>query len=406
MRAYGGAEMIRRWVGVLAWWRGGPEGPGAEAFWRVMTYENVRRLKVLSWLGILITAVLAAVFLRSPAGLGQDLEWVFFGLRLAWIGLCVAFLALAGAPAGPHGVGPRQRLAVAFLTGLMVMLAAFWSGFSQQFVDVITYYLVVTFLMATAVYLPPLTALLVFGLGVLVLEAAVTHYQADPTVRLFHRYNGLVLTILAYAVNQVNYVARSQRFLADRVIARQRRELERQSMVDGLTGLANRRMLDQRLEEEWRRMPRGSSPLSMIMIDIDLFKDFNDAHGHLAGDDCLVAVAAEIRRSLRRAGDLAARFGGEEFTLLLPETDAAGALKLAEDIRRRVWDLDIEHPATPSGRLTLSMGVVSTFCPPGRAPRDLLMAADQAMYASKEAGRDRLTVVEDWDGRSMPQMLQ
>ncbi|HEX2122202.1 MAG TPA: diguanylate cyclase [Thermoanaerobaculia bacterium] len=167
--------------------------------------------------------------------------------------------------------------------------------------------------------------------------------------------------------------------------------LHRISTLDGLTGVANRRLFDETLSLEWRRAARSRAPLSLLMIDIDRFKAFNDAAGHQNGDDCLRRVAQALRDGVHRAADLVARYGGEEFGVLLPETDAASARQVAESLRARIEALDMTHPAADGGRVTISIGV-ATAIPPreGGEPEELVRRADEALYDAKRAGRNRV----------------
>jgi diguanylate cyclase (GGDEF)-like protein/PAS domain S-box-containing protein len=163
---------------------------------------------------------------------------------------------------------------------------------------------------------------------------------------------------------------------------------------DGLTGLANRRHFDQRLSEEWTRARRDGTPLSLLLIDVDHFKKFNDLYGHQAGDRCLQWVAGLLAEVARRPADVPARYGGEEFAVVLPNTDAAGCEKLGNGIRSELRAMDIYHESNPpSHRLTLSIGG-ATFWPStadGSVEScTLIEAADQALYRAKESGRDRL----------------
>ena len=163
------------------------------------------------------------------------------------------------------------------------------------------------------------------------------------------------------------------------------------SDTDGLTGIGNRRKLDDHLEVEWRRMQRSKSPLAVLMCDIDYFKEFNDLYGHLAGDDCLKEVARLLADHCRRPGDLAARFGGEEFTLVFPDTDLQGAAQVAEKIRQAVEDLQIAHAKSGVGKyVTVSIGVASMIPSYDQNPDDLLHRADKLLFEAKAAGRNRV----------------
>ncbi|MGE8357070.1 MAG: diguanylate cyclase, partial [Microvirgula sp.] len=168
-------------------------------------------------------------------------------------------------------------------------------------------------------------------------------------------------------------------------------ELQQMTHSDGLTGLANRRYLDEYLYTEWQRATRDQQPFSLLMMDIDAFKQYNDTYGHLAGDEALRQVAATIRAGATRATDLAARFGGEEFALVLPATSPGGARLIAEKIRLDVERMAIPHCMSPTtGSLTLSIGV-ATLVPQRDQPVDLVVElGDQALYQAKREGRNRV----------------
>ncbi|GEM_PF-865377 len=171
------------------------------------------------------------------------------------------------------------------------------------------------------------------------------------------------------------------------------RQLEEQSTRDGLTGIPNRRYFNEHLDIEWRRAMRSSKPLSLIMVDIDNFKAYNDTYGHLNGDECLRKVAVCLHKGARRPADVVARFGGEEFVVLLPETTLDGAASLAENLRRRVEMLDIPHKQSSlHGKITISLGVASLIPSPALSPDDLLEHADKALYRAKHLGRNRVSV--------------
>ena len=171
-------------------------------------------------------------------------------------------------------------------------------------------------------------------------------------------------------------------------------ELTVMAAVDGLTGLTNRRACKAEMDVRWRQSIDGGVPISLLMLDVDHFKLFNDHHGHQEGDRALRAVAAAMKAGLLRPGDVVARFGGEEFLAVLPGTDAAGALAVAERIRASVEDLAIPHAGAARGLVTVSIGV-ATLRP--RSEDDvagLVKAADEALYAAKRAGRNRISVDE------------
>ena len=164
---------------------------------------------------------------------------------------------------------------------------------------------------------------------------------------------------------------------------------------DDLTGLANRRRLDEVLAAESARANRYGQSLGLAMIDIDQFKDYNDHYGHQAGDECLRRVAGTIAAAAKRAGDLAARYGGEEFVLILPDADAAAAQSVAEDLRKAIEALDLHHVRAPSGRVTVSIGVAALGSDGLKDPEALLHAADAALYRAKHGGRNQVQAAPD-----------
>ena len=162
------------------------------------------------------------------------------------------------------------------------------------------------------------------------------------------------------------------------------------ALSDGLTGLANRRHFDQRLNAEFKRAIREQTPIALVMIDVDYFKRFNDHHGHVAGDACLQRVAEAVLGGQRRPGDLAARFGGEEFAILLPGTDTDGALAVAEAVRAAIAGAGYEHGASPLRSVTVSAGVYGCIPARGKQARSLIEAADRGLYQAKAEGRNRV----------------
>jgi diguanylate cyclase (GGDEF)-like protein len=175
--------------------------------------------------------------------------------------------------------------------------------------------------------------------------------------------------------------------LRSRAIAQEK--LQRLAGTDSLTGLCNRRALDRRLDEEWRRARRADQPLSALFVDVDYFKLYNDTYGHAMGDDALIAVADCIQNAAKRPGDIVARYGGEEFVVVLPGAAASGAFTFAERLRARVEELAIANSAAPKGILTISIGCATASPRLTDDALKLLNSADAALYLAKRAGRNR-----------------
>jgi diguanylate cyclase (GGDEF)-like protein len=177
------------------------------------------------------------------------------------------------------------------------------------------------------------------------------------------------------------------------------RRLSSLSMTDGLTHIANRRYFDEFYSAEWRRACREGGNIGLIMVDVDHFKSFNDHYGHLAGDKCLTQLAQQLKSVVQRPRDFVARFGGEEFIVLLPSIQPEGLLVVAERLKQALDNLNIPHEYSNAGKIvTVSMGLA--WCEPDKSylPDRLIAAADEALYSAKDAGRDRrseIVIVEN-----------
>jgi len=206
-----------------------------------------------------------------------------------------------------------------------------------------------------------------------------------------------VIDFLKKPFNKVELIARIKSALKLKHEMDERKEamrrLELLSSLDGLTGIANRRHFDDFLDREWRRSGRNGTPLSLILMDIDFFKKYNDGYGHQAGDSCLKKVAKKLSEIANRPGDLAARYGGEEFVFVLGSTDIKTAADFAEKIRAAVEEMKMPHEYRQGDNIvTISLGVASFFPDKTNSPAALIGAADKALYKAKEEGRNQVVV--------------
>jgi diguanylate cyclase (GGDEF)-like protein len=185
-----------------------------------------------------------------------------------------------------------------------------------------------------------------------------------------------------------------------KVLEASNRQLAQQSTMDQLTGLANRRRFDEALVTEWQRAARSVTPLSLLMVDIDHFKQYNDNYGHVAGDECLRRVAGVLEQCVRRAGEMVARYGGEEFVMLLPGADMDHACDTAQKCLQMMQREVVPHVASPTaGQVTFSIGVACLLPDATLEPTTMVNAADAAMYRAKTGGRARFEVADqaDWE---------
>ncbi len=241
------------------------------------------------------------------------------------------------------------------------------------------------------------------------------HYKDTPIVMVTGRTDDTNLQLafeagamdyLTKPINKIELLTRIRSVLklkhemdSSKKIARQLEEanqkLQLLSSMDELTGIANRRQFNQAFDKEWRRSLRDNKPLSLIMLDIDCFKLYNDNYGHQAGDDCLKQVAHVLHAQARRPGDIVARYGGEEFAIVLPDTHAESASQYAHRARMAVDALHIPHEHSKTAKyITVSMGVATVIPGGNMTPDNLIKLSDDALYQSKQTGRNRITVAK------------
>jgi diguanylate cyclase (GGDEF)-like protein/PAS domain S-box-containing protein len=240
---------------------------------------------------------------------------------------------------------------------------------------------------------------------------AVAHGQKFTLEAVRRRKDGSLVNVSLLGVPIINrdrqvavfgiYRDISARVKAERSLIESRRQLEEAnalleltSNLDGLTAIPNRRSYDHFYELEWRRATREMKWISLIMIDVDFFKSFNDFYGHVSGDKCLRQIA-QCLQVINRAGDMVARYGGEEFVAVMSGTPLEGARYMAERMRERVQELQIPHEnSSAAPYVTISLGVAAQMPDAKAHPRDLLMLADQALYMAKSRGRNRVAVMD------------
>ena len=192
---------------------------------------------------------------------------------------------------------------------------------------------------------------------------------------------------------EARHAKEAELLTVQQALGQAQRRLEQQVRTDALTGLANRRHFDETLGNEWRRHAREHSPMTIVLMDIDYFKKYNDALGHPAGDDCLRRVAGLLTEAFGRSADLAARYGGEEFVVLLANTASEEAAEQIERLQGLIANASVMHPASDiSPQVTLSMGIASCIPIRDEDPWNLVEEADQGLYEAKKLGRNRYQV--------------
>lgn len=383
------------------------------------TFNNLARVRVMAWVVVIAMPFVVALEMRAIVDAGSAprflSEYASVGsLRLLFIIFAIVFLLVTSRPDSPAKITRRHRIyEVGFIlfslamTGLMTgigqpLRATILPELGQPSVPSIGAYLIAAFAFAAFVRMNLRTAGLVFGLSWVLVVVTLLYAQPTWAYSSLDVINVTFMTILATALSQLAYATWRREFIHLQLIESQQRQLEqvnsqlaesnrklrRLSFLDPMTGMPNRRYFNKYLEREWARASREGSPLALVMLDIDHFKEFNDQHGHLAGDRCLAQVAHRARQVLRRPADLLARYGGDEFVAVLPGTDLDGAVHVAEQIGCAISDLRISVSHSPHRHLTVSLGTACRYPSPADNIDSLLAAADEALYRAKMAGRN------------------
>jgi diguanylate cyclase (GGDEF)-like protein len=202
---------------------------------------------------------------------------------------------------------------------------------------------------------------------------------------------GIVAAVLGYGLRSILSQVHQSKTEDD--LRSDRSMFAEMAMRDGLTGVPNRRAFEEALDREWRLALRSRRSIALLLVDIDLFKQYNDRYGHLAGDACLRQVANVLQKTLRRPADMLARYGGEEFVLILPNTPGAGAHKVASRLCKQISQLDIPHEDSAAHCVTISVGVAGITPEDGIEPNELISGADRALYEAKRKGRNRVELI-------------
>jgi len=339
---------------------------------------------------------------------------------VGWVGLVYAIIVLriwvtarSRKALDTRGYGRRRALRYALSTGLSGVA---WGigGVLVDFNDPLAMVLTITALQAMVMggvvtlstFLP---AFLSFALPAILPMIVMLAAHGGRTDIILAVYNLILLVLMIGIAMRVNRSLRQTwelRFDKEDLVTALTKAHDSLTVLadtDGLTGLANRRRFDVVLETEFSRLRRSRAPLSLILLDVDFFKNFNDHYGHVAGDECLKRIGGVLEGSISRAPDIPARYGGEEFAAVLPETDHDGALAIAERIRSDIIALAIPHTRSAvAEHVTISLGVVTHDCSAVGSAREFVMMADEQLYRAKSEGRNRVAA----RNRSYPAAVQ
>ncbi|MFT3857568.1 MAG: diguanylate cyclase [Aquabacterium sp.] len=293
---------------------------------------------------------------------------------LSGIGAAASLAYILAASKSPMSQYYHVGLMVVIVYGNMVQRLRFW--YAVVF-SLAVYAIHIGGIMMVTAFNPRLILPMVALIGATVIFTLMTNYAMERDERR-------------------HYLLSLRRKLVMEDLGDVRERLQRLTRVDGLTGVYNRRHLDLYLRQVWQRAQHERGHVSIIMVDVDHFKDYNDRYGHLMGDHCLIQVAMTMQESLRRPGDVVARFGGEEFVAVLPNANADEAMVVAERLRQAVERLGLPHQASRVSRcVTVSVGLAHAQARPNQEPASLLSLADEALYEAKRAGRNRVVCKDE-----------
>ncbi len=363
-----------------------------------LVYTNIYRLRVIAWFIITIMGILVLIQLSYIDRIDSN-QLSYTGrlnltrilniapniiiLRFIFIGAAIIFLKVSDLPTSPDVISLKHYYYE--LSYLLINLIGFavLSGLIQSVgPGIASSYLMAVLLAASFIYFRWFEAIIVFGLAWIVMSIMVWTYQPDWIVASSAFVNGSIITILAFVVSQIIYINCVKNLLINN-------ELKRLSYYDALTNIPNRHIFNECLNMEWRRAYREKESLCLLMVDIDQFKLYNDTFGHQAGDDILVKVAQTLNEAIKRPCDLVARFGEEEFIIVLPKTNLDGGCSVANHMIQAVKRLNIYHPSSPTGRLSISIGIAWAYPFNSKElPENFIELADKALCSAKSYGGD------------------
>jgi diguanylate cyclase (GGDEF)-like protein len=374
--------------------------PYREAFVRDNSRFNMARIRVLAYFFIVLSSLFAVYFFRFESVYGY-LPTPYAALfHVSNVGMGIVLLVL---------IGRMKRNPVFFdrfgwmLDKVLIVYVGIWSMLASLFAQwthaQITVLLLGILFSAVITFTRPLFLFFYYLVLTSAFVALLPLFQSDPVLYVSHTVNATYFVAIAWFIGATLFRFRMNTFVQHKVIEGQNARLqevsdtwENLSTIDALTGVKNRRSFDEEMAKEWNRAIRDHQHFSIAMADLDFFKAYNDRYGHLAGDECLKAIASEIGRHLKRSGDCVYRIGGEEFVVCFANTDLAGSLHACECIRAAIEALSIPHADSPYPTATVSFGLSSLVPDPNSSFPEFLDHVDRLLYEAKKQGRNRVIV--------------
>ncbi|MGA7826628.1 MAG: diguanylate cyclase [Geobacteraceae bacterium] len=376
----------------------GPTPFEAALFREAATADNIYRERVLAQLVLVASLLLVVVdycVLVFEPETHHNLSIMAVLFRVSFCAFLLLFLLATRER--PNGVASRQSFWDAAMIGVSLVWVGVFSGALLVVRPGTEPYLIAVLITGSFLFQSARRSILLFSGGFLSFTISAVCFRPEFHLLLSSLVNVTLATLLSFVLSRIVFRMRLESFRNARDIAGQRRlmqesvdHLQKLSYLDPLTGIANRRFLEMALSREWKLESRSGQLLSVIMIDIDWFKLFNDTYGHIPGDVCLRKVAAALESSVMRPGDLVSRYGGEEFCVLLPMTEREGAIFAAKRMMRAIHDLKIPHRSSPVGQVTVSVGIATRQPHHTESFEGLIQSADTALYHAKISGKNRI----------------
>ncbi len=368
-----------------------------------ITLVNMQRIRAIAFLLIFIMLAMI-LFDMASIGAGEAREnyllfrpW-FISLRLLFIVISIIFITMVKLPEYSELVDKKHHYyMISFLTINLVLLAIF-TALVQTIRDDISAYLIGIFFTSSFLYLNRRQCNLVYGTALISMGIGTWLVQIDKGIFVYNMINALILTALAWIASQVLYANRIQEYRSQQLIEQQTAQLaksnsylEQLSYHDALTALPNRRYFEKYLYDEWNRARSQGTSISLLLADIDNFKEVNDNFGHQVGDNYLKEISVCLSSVLSQPNSLVARLGGDEYAVVLPDTDLPAAQDTAYQMLYAVQELN-QIKSTNIDQITISLGVCSSSPSELDSLPDFFTQADNALYRAKEMGRNQVAV--------------
>ncbi len=368
-----------------------------------LTFINMQRIRAIAFLLIFIMSGMVFFDMAAIGAVNKEnyllLRPWFISMRLLFILVSVVYVGIVKTPEHPGLISKKHTY---YMESYMIITLVFMSAFTglvQTIRDDISPYLMAIFFLSSFIYLNRRQSNLFFGLALLTMGIGTWLVQADKGIFVYNMINALLMTSLAWMAAQVLYANRIQEYQSQRLIEQQTAQLaksnsylEQLSYHDALTDLANRRYFEEYLHDEWSRAKEQGSPISLILADIDNFKELNDTFGHQVGDKYLRQVSMCLSAALNIPKSLVARLGGDEYAVVMPETDMKSAQTIADKMLHAVQELNQTNVTQINQPITISLGV-SSSCPSDQdSLSDFFTEADNALYKAKKMGRNQVAI--------------